>query len=332
MYGYETFHDELMKNLIESVHSGSASHAYIFEGKKGLGKLSSARLFAAALTCSNTEISPCGSCPSCIEAKANTNPDIIYVCPKKDKKTIGADDMRSLEEDVAIKPFSSARKVYIIEDGSLLTEAAQNVFLKTFEEPPEYAVFIIVTENSSVLLQTVLSRFTLIHFPEVSDRAVENYIKSKYPYETEHLSFLVKYCAGVPGAADAVITDSEFETLRSASLQKLPALISAKRLAAFDIRNFLDENKERAPEILDFWLSFLRDTVLIQNGARDEIINIDKIDSLMRISSEFDPRNIVKLTDNIVKAQKMLARYVNLKAVSMWLALKDKTPEVLSVF
>lgn len=322
MYGYKIFHDELMKNLIESVHSGSASHAYIFEGEKGLGKLTSARLFAAALTCSNTEIAPCCSCPSCIEAKANTNPDIIYVRPKKDKKTIGADDMRSLEEDVAIKPFASARKVYIIEDGSLLTEAAQNVFLKTFEEPPEYAVFIIVTENSSALLQTVLSRFTLIHFPAVADRVVENYIKSKYPDETERLSFLVKYCAGVPGAADSVICDSEFETLRSESLQKLPSLLSANRLAAYDIRNFLDENKERASEILDFWLSFLRDTVLIQNGARDEIISIDKFDYLVRISSGFESADIVKLTDNIVKSQKMLARYVNLKAVSMWLALK----------
>ncbi len=325
MYGYETFHDDLMKNLIESVHSGSASHAYVFEGEKGLGKLSSARLFAAALACPNAEISPCGSCPSCIEAKANTNPDIIYVRPKKDKKTIGADDMRSLEEDVAIKPFSSARKVYIIEDGSLLTEAAQNVFLKTFEEPPEYAVFIIVIENLSALLQTVLSRFTLIHFPEISDRAVESYIKSKYPDETERLPFLVKYCAGVPGAADAVIADSEFEALRSASLQKLSSLLSGKRLAAFEIRDFLDENKERASEILDFWLSFLRDAILIQNDARDEIINIDKIDFLTRISSEFNPEDIVKTTDNLIKAQKMLARYVNLKAVSMWLSLKDRS-------
>ena len=142
MYGYETFHEDLMKNLIESVHNGASSHAYIFEGEKGLGVLNSARLFAAALTCKNTGVAPCGSCQNCVESKADTNPDIIYVRPKADKKSIGAKDMRKLEEDVAVKPFNSKHKVYIFEDASLLTEEAQNTFLKTFEEPPEYAVFI----------------------------------------------------------------------------------------------------------------------------------------------------------------------------------------------
>ena len=82
MYGYETFHEDLMKNLIESVHNGASSHAYIFEGEKGLGVLNSARLFAAALTCKNTGVAPCGSCQNCVESKADTNPDIIYVRPK----------------------------------------------------------------------------------------------------------------------------------------------------------------------------------------------------------------------------------------------------------
>ena len=74
MYGYETFHEDLMKNLIESVHNGASSHAYIFEGEKGLGVLNSARLFAAALTCKNTGVAPCGSCQNCVESKADTNP------------------------------------------------------------------------------------------------------------------------------------------------------------------------------------------------------------------------------------------------------------------
>ncbi len=109
-----------MKNLIESVHNGASSHAYIFEGEKGLGVLNCARLFAAALTCKNTGVAPCGSCQNCVESKADTNPDIIYVRPKADKKSIGAKDMRKLEEDVAVKPFNSKHKVYIFEDASLL--------------------------------------------------------------------------------------------------------------------------------------------------------------------------------------------------------------------
>ncbi len=325
MYGYEVFHEELMKNLIESVHSGKSSHAYIFEGDKGLGCLSAARLFAAALTCADTQIAPCGTCPSCIESKADTNPDIVYVRPKKDKKTIGAEDMRALEEDVAIKPFNSPRKVYIIEDGSLLTEAAQNVFLKTFEEPPEYAVFIIIIENTATLLQTIMSRFSLVHFPAVSDGVVREYIENKYPNEAERLPFLVKYCAGIPGTADRVINDEEFETLYASSLEKLPFLVSNERLSAFEIAEFLDKNKDKAEEILDLWLLFLRDALLIQTGAHNEIINIDKKDELRQTESKTEPKRIVKMTDKLVTARKMLTRYVSLKAVSMWLALDGKS-------
>lgn len=322
MYGYDTFHDELMKNLIESVHRQASSHAYIFEGEKGLGKLNSARLFAAALTCPNTDISPCGTCPSCIESKANSNPDIIYVRPKKDKKSIGADDMREIEEDVAIKPFNSKYKVYIFEDGMQLTEAAQNTFLKTFEEPPEYAVFIIVIENTASLLQTIMSRCTLVHFPCVSDEIVEEYIREKYPEEKERLPFLVKYCGGVPKTADNVINDEDFETLRATSLEKLPSLLSSDRRFAFVIRKFLDENKEKASLILDFWLSFTRDTILIQTGAMEKIINIDKKDNLRQVAASVNPEEVVRVSERLIQSEKMLGRYVSLKAISMWLALR----------
>ena len=320
MYGYEIFHEDLMRGLLESVHSGQSSHAYIFEGERGLGVINAARLFAAALACANTEIAPCGACPSCIEAKANTNPDIVYMRPDKDKKTIGADNMRSLEEDAAIKPFAAKRKVYIFEDASLITEAAQNVFLKTLEEPPEYAAFIIVTENADILLETIRSRAVRVTFPRVSDEAVRQYISEKYPDE-DKLDFLVKYCAGVPYEADSVIGDDEFETLRSSSLEKLTPLLSDKTIGAFEIQKFAEENKDSFAKILDFWMSFLRDVVLIQTGAREGIINIDKLDTLRALASKTDPQKTVRVMDLIITAQKMTARYVNTKAVSYWLSL-----------
>lgn len=322
MYGYEVFHEELIKNLIESVHDGKSSHAYIFEGEKGLGTLEAARLFAAALTCSNTSISPCGTCQTCIESKADTNPDIIYVRPQKDKKSIGADDMRALSDDVAIKPFNSERKVYIIEDGALLTEPAQNTFLKTFEEPPEYAVFIMLIENLSTLLDTVLSRFTLVHFPVLSEERIKKYITEKYPEEKERLPFLLKYCSGIPETVDAVINDSEFESLRDISLEKIFALASRDKRDAFAIQKFLEEKKENINQILDFWLSFVRDTVLIQLSARDKIMNVDKKDILKDFSSKTNPEIVLMLYDRLVTAQKMIKRYVNIRGLSLWLSLK----------
>lgn len=321
MYGYEIFHEDLLQSLINTVRAGTCSHAYIFEGDKGLGTLEAARLFAAALTCKNTEAAPCSSCASCVEAKADTNPDIIYIRPDKDKKSIGTENMRKVEEDAAIKPFAANRKVYIIEDGSLLTEPAQNVFLKTLEEPPAYAAFIIVTENADALLQTIRSRSVIVHFPNISDTEVKAYISKKYPEIQERLDFLVKYCGGVPLRADSVAEDDTFEALRADSLGKLSALLSDNAAHAFEVQKFTDDNKDNFSRILDFWLSFLRDILLLQTGARENLINVDKIETLRLASVKVSPEKIVEIMDRLVTAQKMASRYVNTKAVSLWLAL-----------
>lgn len=323
MYGYEIFHDNLMKNLIESVHNSTSSHAYIFEGAKGMGIVECARLFAASLTCENTAVSPCGTCHNCVEAKADTNPDIIYVRPKGDKKSVGAKDMRELEEDVAIKPFNSKHKVYIFEDASLLTEEAQNTFLKTFEEPPEYAVFILVTENSSGLLQTVLSRFTLVSFPPVPDEKMKEYIMSKYPDCEGKLNLLLKYSGGVPGAVDNIVNDEEFEKLRSSSLEKLLPVLSTDRRCAFEVQKYLEENKDSAERIFDFWLSYLRDVILVQTQASEKIINYDKSEKLRSIAGKYETNYLMEMSDRVIRCKNMLGRYVNLKGIAFWLCLKS---------
>lgn len=322
MYGYTTFHDELIKKLIESVHNGTSSHAYIFEGEKGLFKHEAAQLFAAALTCQNTSVSPCGTCPACIQAKSKTNPDIIYIEKPNDKKTIGVEPIRVLNDDVAIRPFYSQKKVYIINEGDILTPEAQNAFLKTLEEPPEYAVFIIIVENSSALLQTVLSRASLIHFTPVSDKLIEKYINEKYPEHTSRIEFLTKYCEGIPGIADDIIADEGFETLRTESINKLPVLLSKNKLYAYSIQKFIDENKDNAEKIFDFWISYLRDVIVIQCSAPDRIINIDKNDKLQILAEKYEPTQIVNAVKEILNSKKMLKRYVNLKAISLMTALK----------
>lgn len=321
MYGYDIFHEDLMNGLINAVRGGVNAHAYIFEGDRGLNVENAARLFAAALTCANTEIAPCGSCPSCVEAKAGTNPDIIFPKPDRDRKTIGAKNMRALEADVSTKPFAAKRKVYVFTDASIITEEAQNAFLKTLEEPPEYAAFIIVTENADLLLETIRSRCVIVHFPAVSENEVRKYISRKYPEETDRLDFLAKYCAGIPKRADDIIADESFETLRKSALDRLPMLLARRGTDIFELQSYVEENKDDFARILDFWMSFLRDVLLLQTDAAGGIINVDKRDTLRRICAACDPKKTVSVLDALATAQKMTARYVSPKAVTYWLAL-----------
>ena len=328
MYGYRIFHEKIMNRLIDNVRNKTHSHAYIFEGKDMPDIKNSAELFAAALTCLNTRSAPCGTCRSCIESTAGTNPDIRHVCREiddgKQKKTLGIEPVRNAVHDAQIRPFNAPFKVYIIEDGHLMTEEAQNAFLKTLEEPPEYAVFIILTPSAEPLLQTVLSRAVLIHFPPVADSVTEKYIREKYPDEEYRINFLVNYCGGVPTDADKIIENENFEPLRTKTLELLPLLFSKNTADAFSIQEFFKENADDTDMILDFFISYLRDIVIILCGSSERIINTDKADFLRRVSSGVPAHFCVKAVNEAIKTKDMLNRSVKQSAAIMHFALSLK--------
>lgn len=321
MHGYKTFHEDIMNELINSVKNGMSSNAYIFEGPRGLFKHENARLFAAALTCLSDGDIPCGMCRSCVEAAANSNPDIIYVNRPKDKKSISVDTIRGVNEDALIKPFSSPRKVYIINEGDLLTAQAQNAFLKTFEEPPEFAVFIIVAETAASLLPTVISRAVTVSFPIVPSKKIEEILLRDYPGERERIPFLVNYCGGIPGRAEEIINDPGFEALRGEALSVLAKFMTGGAPAAFEAEEFVEKNKENADEVFSFWISYLRDILVLQCGAFERAVNTDKLSELRAVSSRFDEKKTVRAAELMIESREMLGRHVKASAAALRAAL-----------
>ncbi len=323
MYNYNIFHEELMQSLIDSVNNNKTSNAYIFEGPKGMYKHECARLFAAALTC-ESEIAPCGVCKQCMLSYANTNPDIRLVKKPDDKKKTDVETIRKVCADSIVRPYTSKRKVYIIDDGDSMTVEAQNAFLKTFEEPPEYAVFIIVAQSIDNLLPTIISRAEVVSFTSVGKERILKYINEKYPQESERAVFLQNYCEGLPGRIDEIVLDKEFEEIRSSSLQMLPCLLSSKTENAFEIEDFINKNSDKAQVIFDFWISFLRDLTVLKCGAFDNIINVDKMSEIKKISELADEKTIVLAIDILFEGKRMLDRYVKPSAVALRCALKIK--------
>ena len=326
MYGYTVFHDKIINTLISGVHNGTASHAYIFEGPAGMYKHEAARLFANALVCEHPQSSPCGECRSCVEARAGTNPDIITVehdkgADGKPKKSIGAESARKTVNSTYIKPFNSKRKIYIIPDAENMTVEAQNTFLKTLEEPPEYVVFIIIVPSAENLLQTVVSRSEVISFTPVSAEKIKDYIKDRYPQETDRLEFLSRASGGIPGEADKIIADKDFERLRAEALQYLPKLLSGKISCAFEIEDFSVKNAERINEIIDIWISYIRDLIALHYRADDAIINSDKSDALRKLCHEIDTKKYMDAVKRLVESKNMLQKSVKLSAVMLRCAL-----------
>lgn len=321
MYGYTIFHDNIMESLFDSINAGKSANSYIFAGAKGTYKHECARLFAAALCCTG-EKSPCNICSECTGAKANTNPDIKHITKPQNKTRLDVETIRSLCEDVIIRPFTSKKKIYIIDDGDLMTPEAQNAFLKTFEEPPEYAVFIIVCENTDNLLQTIISRASVVSFPAVEKEKVRAYVREKYPDHIDKESFLVNYSEGIPGKIDEVLADEDFYERRQDALSHLGALLSDETEKAFEIEEYIKENSDTASEIFDFWISFLRDMMVLRCGAFDCVINTDLQSELHSLCETTNSEKISNAIDILIEGKHMLARYVKTTAVALRCALK----------
>ena len=170
---------DLRSRICEDILSGSLLHAYIIEGNSGSGKHTISKYIAAALACErkadNSAPLPCKTCPTCKKILSDLSPDVINVT-SEGKASLGVDKIRFLKEDVHIIPNELEDKVYIIEDADKMTTQAQNALLLTLEEPPSYARFILLCENSELLLETIKSRAPILRTEPIPTDMIDAYI------------------------------------------------------------------------------------------------------------------------------------------------------------
>lgn len=169
------FHEQqphIVSLLLQELHLSRLSHAYLFYGQEGLGKLLLAKELAKAANCLRGD-DACGTCISCQKVHQNNHPDIKILEPEGASLKIG--QIRRLQKDVYYKPYEGKKKVYLIPKSHLLTVEAQNCLLKTLEEPPAYAILILITENKDALLSTIRSRCQLFHFPRQREDLTESF-------------------------------------------------------------------------------------------------------------------------------------------------------------
>ena len=168
--------EQIKEHLQNALSTGKVSHAYIINGERFSGKEYIAKIFAMALQCERDGIEPCQECHSCRQALSDNQPDIIRVTHEK-PGSIGVDDIRAqINGDIAIKPYSSPRKIYIVNEAEKMTVQAQNALLKTLEEPPAYAVILLLTTNVNAFLPTILSRCVVLNMKPVADEKVKKYL------------------------------------------------------------------------------------------------------------------------------------------------------------
>lgn len=254
-------HKQEIAHLERAIESGKVSHAYIFTGEKGTGKHRLASAFAETLQCEDTQNRPCGKCHSCRQAQSGNHPDIIYVSHEK-PSSIGVEDIRSqLAGDIQIRPYNGNYKIYIIPDAEKMTVQAQNAILKTIEEPPEYAVIILLTANEQALLETIRSRCVILNLKPVPDEVVRKYLMEQIQVPDYQADICVAFAQGNIGKAVRLASSEDFSLIKSSAMKLIRNLGNMEISELIEYVKEVQEYKVSIQDYLDILALWYRDMV-----------------------------------------------------------------------
>lgn len=209
-YRPETFddvigQDHIVRTLKNQIATDTVGHAYLFTGTRGTGKTSVARIFARAVNCATpVDSSPCGKCDVCLELALSDNFDVIEIDAASNN---GVEQIRELTDKVGFPPTIGKYKVYIIDEVHMLTKSGYNAFLKTLEEPPAHAIFILATTEVHQIPATILSRclrfdFRLVPASQIAERLKFIFDDNGFTYDRESLNLIAN--AGQGSVRDAL--------------------------------------------------------------------------------------------------------------------------------
>lgn len=312
----------IVEHLTKSLNSGKVSHAYIFYGEKGSGKKALADLFARALQCEGEGAKPCDQCASCKKALSRNHPDIIYVQHEK-PGVISVDEIRrQVNNDIGVKPYSSERKLYIIDEAEKMNVQAQNALLKTLEEPPAYAVIILLTTNLEAMLATIRSRCVTLTMKPVSDTELQHYLMREIQIPDYKAGICAAFARGNVGRARELAVSTEFEEMKEEVLQLVRQLQekSLSDLAAF-AKAKADKNSDTEGflELLQMWY---RDVLLYKAaGSSGKLIFKEEVQQIRKMAAKSTYEGLNHVLDSIEEARTRLAGNVNAELTLEWLLL-----------
>ena len=308
--------DQIKEHLENAIASGKISHAYVINGEQFSGKEFIAKIFAMALQCERkgedgAEV-PCQKCHSCKQALSDNQPDIIKVTHEK-PNTISVDDVRAqISGDIGIKPYSSPYKIYIMNEAEKMTTQAQNAILKTLEEPPEYAVILLLTTNINALLPTILSRCVVLNMKPVSDHLIRKYLMEELQITDYKAEVCVAFARGNLGKARQLAFSEGFENMKSEALSVLKYIQDMELSELVSAANRIKEYKLDRNDLIDIMMVWYRDVLLFKaTNDMNHLVFQEEGSTLRQVARRSSYEGIEAVLEALQKAKKRLEANVN---------------------
>lgn len=341
--------DHIVKTLVNQIESNRLGHAYLFTGTRGTGKTSAAKIFSKAVNCEHpVNGSPCGKCASCVALSDPSQIDVIEIDAASNN---GVNEIRDLRENVQYPPVSCKYKVYIIDEVHMLSGAAFNALLKTLEEPPKHAIFILATTEVQKLPATILSRcmrfdFRLIPTEQIADLISKIYDEQGKEYEKEAVFAIA--AAGEGSVRDAlsiadtalsfgtgkltykdvteILGSSDFGSISSFA-ESMISGETGKMLSVIDELSSL--GKSMGVLIKDVTL-FIRNLIVCKTCSQAERILLlpkERYNELKRISALCSEQRMVRMLEIFTDTENSLKYTNHPRVVFETAALKAAKPE-----
>lgn len=302
--------DKQIVILQRAVQTERVAHAYLFYGMEGIGKTTSARVFAKILNCKEGGIDSCGECSSCVKIDHDTHPDVITVEPKG--AFIKIEDIRNVHGQSQFRPFEGRKRVFIIVHADRMNNPSANALLKTLEEPNPSNVLVLVTSRPYLLPVTILSRCQKLRFNPIHKEAVSLFLKERASVDGSTADILASSSRGSIGKALEMLNES-YLMFKNDVIEKMAAWDSDKNPLAF--LSFADEfgnEKTAVSERLEILKTWYRDILVFkETGETTGLIHQDIVPVTKTYAGMLTGHDILKGITVIEQAARAIERNAN---------------------
>jgi DNA polymerase-3 subunit delta' len=315
--------DKILALLDYSLKTNAIAHAYLLVGPRHVGKGTLAFNLAQALNCDGPEL-PCGQCRSCQRILEGKHADVTPI--GLDSRTeIGIDDIRGLQRLANLPPYEGKCKVFIIDEAEYLSTEAANSLLKILEEPPQRVVWLLLAAEEGHLLPTIISRCQRLELKPVLSEQVQEILINSYNVDDDKAKLLTQLCHGRLGWALSALANGAILEQRSQRIAKLVTLLTVnlgQRFAyAQELASQFSQNWRAGAEIIEIWLDWWRDLMLIKGGCQEAIINVDYERILEEQARALTLSEIEGFLARLCLLQEEISKNVNPRLALEWLML-----------